>query len=413
MMKNIKSILAFTLGLVAIASCSKWTETEVKQGLDLTPSGNTKTDAYYAALREYKAQDHPIAFGWFGNWTGQGINLQSQLAGLPDSTDVVSIWRGNWTPLTEAQKADKEFVQKVKGTKVLITGLLFEVGDKITPELPAAKKQEYDAAGVPSGNQWTKWRHEFWGYVSEDDASDAAETKRRAAIVKYANALCDSVFSQGYDGFDFDVEAGYRQPFALRGELFNLNVADNNRFSTNYEEDYPYLRLFIETICERIGPSAKTAEGREKIFVVDGEPELVPAALIKNVSYFILQAYNDNPVPGANRVATLVNRFARGDNAPLSVAEVCKRIVYTSNFEVGATRGGQPSAAGQILRFAAYNPTVDGVTYRKGGIGAYHMEYEYSVSTDATVSGFDMSDVQGATYPWLRKAIKIMNPVVK
>lgn len=416
-MKKINAILALGFSLLSFVSCSKWTETEIKRPLDMSLSGNTQTEAYYQALREYKQQDHPIAFGWFGNWTGQGYNLQSQLAGIPDSMDVVSIWRGDWTPLTPAQKADKEYVQKVKGTKVLITGLLFEVGDKITPKIPTEKVKAYNDAGIATNEHWTKWRHEFWGYVDDTDTSEDAESKRKMAIVKYANALCDSVFAQGYDGFDFDIEAGIPQPFSVRGELFNGKTSSSGRFSHNYDNDYPYLRLFLTTICERIGPSAKTPEGRSKIFVVDGEPELVPSDLIKNVSYFILQAYSDNPIPNYDtRVSKFIERFAKGEHA-LPVAEVCKRLVFTADFEAGAARGGKPGEVGQILRFAAYNPTVDGVTYRKGGVGAYHMEYEYSASPSAVVGSekngyFDMSDVAGATYPWLRKSIKIMNPVV-
>lgn len=417
-MKKIK--IALLLASASLVACSKWTEPSIKKPLDLSHSGNPKTDTYYEALRAYKKQDHPITFGWFGNWTGLGSDLQSQLAGVPDSMDIVSIWRGDWTPLTPEQKADKEFVQRVKGTKVLITGLLFDVGNKITPPIPEDKRKAYTEAGVAEGEHWTKWRHEFWGYVHEDDQSQEAEEKRKVAIVKYANALCDSLFTQGYDGFDFDIEAGYDQPFSLRGELFNLKVAENNTFpeSPDYEQDFPYLRLFLETICERIGPSAKTPEGREKIFVVDGEPEMVPIALIKNVSYFILQTYNDYPTPNSFiRVEQYVDRFARGEDAPLTVAEVCKRLVFTSDFEAGPARGGKPADGAQLLYFAKYNPEVDGIVYRKGGVGTYHMEYEYRTSLPQEVGKlqyglFNVSDVAGLTYPWMRKAIRIMNPVV-
>ncbi|MFW5596041.1 MAG: glycoside hydrolase family 18, partial [Prevotella sp.] len=54
-----------------------------------------------------------------------------------------------------------------------------------------------------------------------------------------------------------------------------------------------------------------------------------------------------------------------------------------------------------LLGMAYWNPTIDGIQYRKGGVGSYHMEYEYSLAGIVN------------TYPYLRKAISIMNPVIK
>ena len=50
-------------------SCNDWTESEAKDYFE-GPS-----EEYYAALRAYKKSDHPKAFGWFGNWTGEGASL--------------------------------------------------------------------------------------------------------------------------------------------------------------------------------------------------------------------------------------------------------------------------------------------------------------------------------------------------
>lgn len=402
MIKNIKAALILAIGAITtLSSCSKWLETEAKDPVSFTQSN--KTPEYYEALRAYKQSEHQVMFGWFGNWTGSGSVLQGSLASVPDSVDIVSIWRGNWYPLTEAQKIDMQYVQRVKGTKVLITALAFEVGDKLTPPIPADKVDAYTKAGIASNGHWTKWRREFWGYGTDEES-------QKKAVVKYANALCDSVFAQGYDGFDFDLEAGFSQPFDVIGELFNERVAHRGTFSHDYEGAYPYLRLFFETIMKRIGPGATTEEGRKKILIVDGEPELVPKALIKNVNYFVLQAYYDGAVPRPDRTQKLVDRFATGADAPLSVAEVCKRIIFTTDHEKYASTGGSP--AGQLLTYAAYSPTINGVTYQKGGIGAYHMEYEYTATPAEVVAGYSMKSVLGATYPWYRRAISIMNPVI-
>lgn len=45
---------------------------------------------------------------------------------MPDSMDIVSMWSGapNRYEITPEQKADKEFVQKVKGTKLMEVSLI-------------------------------------------------------------------------------------------------------------------------------------------------------------------------------------------------------------------------------------------------------------------------------------------------
>ena len=114
-MKNlIKIFLLSACAATAFTACSDWTETEAKDGADLTHTN--KSEAYYAQLRDYKKTDHSVAFGWFGNWTGTGVTHENSLAGLPDSTDFVSLW-GNWKNPTEAMLKDLRFVQKTKGTK--------------------------------------------------------------------------------------------------------------------------------------------------------------------------------------------------------------------------------------------------------------------------------------------------------
>ncbi|MEG2772278.1 MAG: glycoside hydrolase family 18, partial [Alistipes sp.] len=78
-----------------------------------------RDDAYYARLRAYKLTDHKKAFGWYGSWTAIGSTEQSRLSSAPDSMDIISIW-SQWHSLNQAQIADKAFVQKIKGTKVVI-----------------------------------------------------------------------------------------------------------------------------------------------------------------------------------------------------------------------------------------------------------------------------------------------------
>ena len=79
-MKNlIKIFLLSACAATAFTACSDWTETEAKDGADLTHSN--KSEAYYAQLRNYKKTDHSVAFGWFGNWTGSGVTHENSFGG--------------------------------------------------------------------------------------------------------------------------------------------------------------------------------------------------------------------------------------------------------------------------------------------------------------------------------------------
>ena len=95
-MKNIFKLLLILAGLsLGFAACD--TDVELKNPANLTDA--QRTQEYYEQLRAYKQTDHPVAFGWFGNWVGAGASLENSLRGLPDSVDFVSIW-GNWSNLS-------------------------------------------------------------------------------------------------------------------------------------------------------------------------------------------------------------------------------------------------------------------------------------------------------------------------
>ena len=132
-----KRLFTYILGLLgfsfALTACDDWLETEIKNPADLINSA--KDDAYYERLRAYKNSDHPVAFGYYGNWTGTGASYENSLKGLPDSVDFVSLW-GNWKNPTPAMMDDLRYVQKKKGTKVLVCFLVLDIGDQITPPMP-------------------------------------------------------------------------------------------------------------------------------------------------------------------------------------------------------------------------------------------------------------------------------------
>lgn len=384
---KIKNILAVSaLALTTLASCSKWTDMEIQHPVDLTKPGHD--EAYYKALRDYKNSDHQIAFSYYSAWTGVGTNMQSSLMGLPDSVDLISLW-GGWKNPTEAQLKDLRAAQQKKGLKAMICFLVLDMGAGVTPDPTEAEK-----AALKEGESWT---HKYWGWSTAQTPEGKAA--RRAAVVKYANAICDLIEKYGYDGFDIDAEPNYSHPFSTNYEMWRMDREDG--VST-------LMTLFIETLGKRIGPMAETEAGRKRILAVDGEPDALPPTHAKYFNYFIIQAYGDGVGYGNGHFQGMLRAY----KDVLSVEEICKKSIFVVNFESGATRGGQ-AGLGQILNFALQNPVVDGVTYRKGGVGAFRVDLEYAVTTPDVVNGIDMSPVKGLSYPWWRRAIQLMNPTIK
>lgn len=394
MKKLYKICLAATTAVMALASCSDWTETEIKNPADLT--ANNRGEAYYAQLRNYKKSDHPVAFGWFGGWAGRSASLEKSLAGLPDSVDFVSLW-GNWKNPTQAQKEDLKFVQEVKGTKVLICWQVHDIGDQLTPEAPE---------GWAEQNPGKDFRHEFWGWGETEES-------RLAAVEKYARAILDTIRTHNYDGFDIDAEPFIPQiGFQPKEELWDLN----RKFITH----------FVKILSTELGPKSGTG----KMLVVDGDPKELPDTLAHYFDYFILQAYTSHTMnTGDNLQYRFDKQYEKFKNV-LTPEQFCKKTIITENFEEGTNiteykyiaaegeeykplyEGLAPESmlkwestprthrwlAKSIIGFALWNPIFNGVQYRKGGVGTFHMEYEYSAN--GTLN----------TYPHLRKAIQLQNP---
>lgn len=341
MKKILLGLIVLFLGTALFSACSDWNEPEAKE----FPFKNT--DEYYENLRAYKKSDHAIVYGWFGGWTGKGASLVNCLEGLPDSVDVVSIW-GNWRNLTEAQQADMKLVQTLKGTKVIICFIVDNIGAQITPEGEDPKK--------------------FWGWYDD----------KEAATRTYANAIADTIYKYGYDGFDFDYEPN-------RGHAGDLS-------STNPDAQQ-YSKLFIEELGKRIGPQS----GTDKLFMVDGDPEILPKGTLHYFNYFVPQTYN------CGNDLTMDNWYKgmKGSALGASTEEFSsKKFIGAINYEAEAATGGRDysdrhgNKMQAVRGIARWNPS-DG---RKGGIALYHIEYDYDKSPE---------------YKYVREAIQEMNPAVK
>lgn len=353
-----------TIGLLFFA-CEDWTETSPIMSTDMLNTISTiKTDEYYANLREYKKSDHAISFGWYSSWSGTGANMQTSMSGLPDSLDVVSMW-GSWRTPSEAQLSDLKYAQEVKGLKALVVFIVEDLGSgNITP--------------APY-NENMETVKEFWGWIDGDDDSI------HAAIAKYANALCDTIDSYNYDGFDIDFEPNY-------GHRGNLSGFPDR------------MMTFVETMGKRIGPKAETEKGRERLFVVDGEPQSMPPASGPYFNYFIVQAYASSGDADLDR---RLSGTIRNFDGVLTPEEVAGMYIVTENFESYAQTGGTAytdrygNSYRSLEGMARWTPIINGKKVRKGGSGAYRFDLEYGLGTSVN------------TYPAMRKAIQIMNPAIR
>ena len=366
----------FYAGVAALAlfSCSQWTETEreilpnqeglvrripfldAKSEADLPPS----LRKHYEAIREYRKTDHVLGFGWFGNWTAKGADQNAYLKGLPDSVDFVSLW-GTRGSLTQEQKEDLEYFQKIKGGKALLCWIVQDVGDQLTP--PGKSQSDY-------------WLKEKGG----GDPIKACEA--------YADAIADTIQKYNLDGFDIDFEPGYGH--SSRNNLMpisqSVKIADTPpEGSTSANK---YMNAFIKKIRYRL-----EAMGKGKLLVMDGEPYHLSTETSKMIDYYIYQAYWES---SSSQVRSKVN-YKHLDN-------YIRKTIITVEFEQKWRTGGITNYESdaypelndkngvQIYDYATLD--IDGI--RIAGIGTYHMEY----------------DKQDVPYKWLRSALDRANKEV-
>jgi hypothetical protein len=272
---------------------------------------------------------------------------------------IASNWGGHPKyNLSPERKADMEYVQKVKGTKVVVTLFSAKVGDDM-PEDPI-----YNI-----GNSYD-------------------ESIVRPAIRKYAEAIYDAVVETGYDGFDWDYE-----PTGGGG-------------TGNYLwKNYVQRRIFVEELGYWFGQGSQRTErdGRKPakpglLFIIDGEIG-TGGRMDKNwesqyVDYFILQAY------GAYSSANLTNRVSgvltdmadHIDAGRITKEEVVRRTILTENFESYANEGGGFLNMSQYI----YDPV--GLNQQIGGCGLYRSGFDYAPKGQGDYNG-------SPEYYFLRKGI--------
>lgn len=309
-MRTIKYLLALVvIGSGLMISCDKDIEAKFIQ------DPYTYSDLYYQNLRDYKASDHPISFGWFAQYGAQN-SLGVRFMGLPDSLDICSMWGGIPAKENTAIWEEIRFVQKVKGTKmfvVAITRIDAETDDH------DFKKAYNEARQMPAGEE-----------------KDAAINR---SIEMYAEYFLDQVFENDLDGFDADYEP--------EGDFLSNN----------------YFLYFMQYLAKYMGPNpditqeerlkliqdryGKDVTDTNKLLCVDapGDPS---SALYPICDYYLKQAYSGGT----------------SSNWP------SQKVVYCCN--MGDNWKGDMST---MYSQARYKPTNG----KKGGFGAFFIHRDYNV----------------------------------
>ena len=304
---------------------------------------------YYQNLRDYKATDHTVSFGWFAKYkanaqTSSPLSKGLSFSGMPDSLDICSLWAGvpSNDPESDAYDPflynDMKFVQKVKGTKMV----------------------------------WVKFPNmkgfdESFGFTQNDEGA-----------AKFAEYLCKEVLRMELDGLEIDYEPG--------GAEFLANTAAFGRF--------------IQECGKYLGPGPESPR-KDLMLIVDYYNHSLPNNIEPYINYLVKQAYTQGFTQHSNsRLQTYYNGVA-------SWLPPAKFIV-TEKFDSFSSTGGSPFVDGSLVQMVApdgvkifslegmarWNPTQG----RKGGFGAFHADQDYN---------------NAPGYYYYRRCIQICNPAVK
>lgn len=340
-LNKIKSTILLSLAVINLTACSDWTEIESVNDTDL--NGTIKTEEYYTALREWKKTPNlPQVFVWFDNWNGISPTGENSLRGLPDSVTIASNWGNPKFGISPECKADMEYVQKVKGTKVVVTLFAQKIGSNVEHQ------DVFDTAPI--------------------DSRDPEVV--RPAIKAYAKALYDACIADGFDGFDWDYE--------YSGVGNKTNPLWSN----------PVQRaIFIEELSYWFGNGAmdpnrdrgdRPMPKRRLLFLIDGNISGLELGgdndrdfLTHYVDYYVLQVYGNKDF--GTRVSGVIKSLNHWvEDGLLTKEEIVKRCIVTENFESYAGTGGY------FLNMSKYIHQADGIDQQIGGCGIYRVGFDYN-----------------------------------
>lgn len=339
---KIKNTMALALAAMSFIACSDWTEMESVNETNL--NGTTKTEEDYAALRAWKQTPNlPQVFVWFDNWTGISPTGENSLRGLPDSVTIASNWGGHPKfDLTPERRADMEYVQNVKGTKVVVTLFSQNIGDDVEHQ------DIFDTAG---------------------NSTDPEVV--RPAIKAYAEEIYNQCIKCGYDGYDWDYEP--------EGGMGAGQLWVNKVQRTIFVEELSYWFGKGAMDPNRDRGDRKMPEKR-LLFLIDGEVGIRTGMdkewLSYYVDYFVLQAYGGTMLD--SRVHGVINDMSKWvEEGLITKDEIVRRTILTENFESYASTGGGFLNMSKYIYKGYYNYDKE-VDQQIGGCGLYRVGFDYN-----------------------------------
>lgn len=312
-MKALRYTLAAMIVGGTLASC----DTDIENTDIVKPT--TYDAQYFQNLRDYKASDHQIAWGWFSDYT-QSFSPATRFTGLPDSLDICSLWGGIPTDVEGREQThylpdvynEMKYVQQTKGTKLVVPTII-----------RIRSFAEY---------------YEIWQNEGNKYAQDA-ETAHKMAMEAFAYHLLRPIFENGLDGIDLDYEP---EGDPLSGS--NL--------------DY-----FVQFLGQYVGPMAseQNTYTYPDGFTIKGNPKML----------LCIDYYGSTPSSNTNDYTNwYVNQTYGGNPGGLPFSGCpTEKVVYTEN--VGDN--WKADECGKLLTYARYKPA----TGRKGGFGAFFMHRDY------------------------------------
>jgi hypothetical protein len=372
---------AFLMVLLAgfvYTGCSDWTKTEdinfnseninakvpetpdpVDPDVPLDPN-----DPKWVALRAWKETPNlPQTYLWFGSWSGVLPTGNSSLRGLPDSVTIVANWGGNPKyELTDSRKADMKVVQEVKGTKVVVTLFLGNVGDDVWEGVDTLADNV-----TPNPRYKPKYADAYF--------RNAPAAEKEAIVREYAQDLYKMVIEQGYDGLDQDLE--YSGNLPNQGELHDILLD---------ELSYWFGPGAVDPARDRGG---REPVARRLLLIMDtpgtGNLLTIPARFTPYIDYIVLQTYACTQgvgcqwCEGMNTASLLsaIKSCMSGRTGFLPESELVHRIICTENFEACADERGVG-----VLTMSNLIYSEGRLTTQPGGFGAFRVDKGYNQETE-------------------------------
>lgn len=366
-MKSYKFILPVLAFGAFFASCDTDVETVLDQG-DYVVKPPHVSDLYYQNLREYKATDHEIAFGWFSDY-GAANSMAIRFAGIPDSMDVISLWGG--IPKNPIDMAELRECQVKKGMKFLPVSICRI--NMMDEQLPFKQK---------------------WLQIINDNtlSGDALQAAKEEVMREMGLHYVDEVFNNELDGYDIDFEP---EGDPVQGYLFYVMFMEMAKYlgpnpEITREERYALIEARYGTAM------AQKSGSCDKLLCIDAygqDPSNSRTMDVNNgkygyadyINYFFSQDYN-----------SIINRAYYPSEKVVHCVSIGQD--YENDPETDSRSvGNYYTKKGRLYDYARYEPA----TGRKGGIGGFIFNKDYIVNS-----------LNPYPYARLRDCIQICNPAI-